>query len=48
MRCRRDYRDLSVAERARYVAARSHVKPSGVIDAFADEHDAHFDHGHNN
>ena len=48
MSCRRDYRDLTAAERARFVAALYHVKANGVVDAFADEHDVHFSHGHNN
>jgi len=48
MRCRRDYRDLTAAEKARYVAALYDVKARGVIDAFADEHNVHFTHGHNN
>jgi len=48
MSCRRDYRDLSGAERARFVAALYHVKANGVVDAFADEHDVHFSHGHRN
>lgn len=46
MRCRRDYRDLGPAEKARFVAALHHVKANGVVDAFANEHDAHFSHGH--
>jgi hypothetical protein len=48
MRCRRDHRDLTPAEKARYVAALYHVKANGVVDAFADEHNIHFMHGHNN
>jgi tyrosinase-like protein len=48
MSCRRDYRDLTAAERARFVAALYHVKANGVVDAFADEHGVHFSHGHNN
>lgn len=48
MSCRRDYRDLTAAERARLVAALYHVKALGVVDAFADEHQVHFSHGHNN
>ncbi|MCA1579457.1 MAG: tyrosinase family protein [Acidobacteria bacterium] len=48
MRCRRDYRDLTAAEKARYVAALYDAKARGVVDAFADEHNAHFSHGHNN
>lgn len=48
MSCRRDYRDLTAAERARFVAALYHVKALGVVDAFADEHQVHFSHGHRN
>jgi hypothetical protein len=48
MSCRRDYRDLTAAERARFVSALFHVKALGVVDAFADEHQMHFSHGHNN
>ena len=46
MRCRRDHRDLTPAERARYVAALYDAKARGVVDAFADEHQVHFSHGH--
>jgi hypothetical protein len=48
MRCRRDYRDLTPAEKSRYIAALYDAKARGVVDAFADEHDVHFTHGHNN
>ena len=48
MRCRRDYRDLNAAEKARYVAALYDAKARGVVDEFADLHDLHFTHGHNN
>jgi hypothetical protein len=48
MQCRRDYRDLTAAEKARYVAALYDAKARGVVDAFADEHNVHFSHGHNN
>jgi hypothetical protein len=46
--CRRDYRSLAAAERARFVQALYDVKSRGVVDQFAQEHDAHFDHGHSN
>ena len=46
MQCRRDYRDLTVAEKARYVAALYDAKARGVVDSFADEHNVHFTHGH--
>lgn len=45
MRCRRNYRDLSAAERDRFVQALYHVKAAGIVDQFASEHEAHFDHG---
>lgn len=48
MRCRTDYRNLTPGEKQRFVAALHHVKAKGVVDAFADEHDAHFSHGHRN
>lgn len=48
MRCRTDYRNLSTAEKSRYVAALFDAKARGVVDAFADEHDVHFSHGRNN
>jgi hypothetical protein len=46
MRCRRDYRDLTLAEQGRFIAALYDAKARGVIDAFADEHNTHFSHGH--
>lgn len=46
MSCRRDYRELTAAERARFVAALYHVKAKGVVDAFAADHEVHFTHGH--
>lgn len=46
MRCRRDYRDLTAAEKSRFIAALYDAKTRGVIDDFANEHDTHFDHGH--
>ncbi|MET8179629.1 tyrosinase family protein [Streptomyces sp. NPDC005336] len=48
MRCRRDYRDLTPAEKTRFIAALHHVKSRGVVDAFADLHEVHFSHGHRN
>jgi len=45
MRCRRNYRDLSPEERARFVQALYHVKATGVVDQFASEHETHFSHG---
>ena len=48
MRCRRDYRDLSSAEKQRFIDALYDAKARGVIDSFANEHDVHFSHGHNN
>src|SRR5688572_22830019 len=48
MRCRRDYRDLTPAERQRFIDALYDAKARGVIDAFANEHDVHFSHGHQN
>ena len=48
MRCRRDYRDLTSAEKTRYVGALYHVKANGVVDSFADLHNTHFSHGHRN
>lgn len=48
MRCRRDYRDLTEAEKSLFIEALYDAKERGVIDAFANEHDIHFDHGHFN
>ena len=48
MRCRRDYRDLTPAEQQRFIAALYDAKTRGVVDSFADEHDVHFTHGHQN
>jgi hypothetical protein len=45
MRCRKNYRDLTTAERDRFVQALHHVKALGIVDQFAAEHEAHFDHG---
>ena len=48
MRCRTDYRNLTPGEKTRFVAALYHVKGQGVVDSFAQEHLAHFNHGHRN
>lgn len=48
MQCRRDYRDLTAAEKQRFIDALYDAKSRGVIDAFATEHDIHFSHGHQN
>jgi hypothetical protein len=48
MRCRRDYRDLTFAEKQRFINALYDAKARGVVDAFANEHDVHFSHGHQN
>jgi hypothetical protein len=45
MRCRKNYRDLTTIERDRFVQALHHVKSIGIVDQFATEHEAHFDHG---
>ena len=45
MRCRKDYRDLTAAERDRFVNALKHVKSLGIVDAYAQEHETHFNHG---
>ena len=42
MSCRRDYRDLTQAERDRFVASLYFVKANGKVDEFADMHDEHF------
>lgn len=44
MRCRKNYRDLTPAERDRFVQALYHVKGNGVVDQYAAEHDTHFSH----
>lgn len=48
MRCRRDYRDLTSAEKQRFIEALYDAKARGVVDSFADEHEVHFSHGHQN
>ena len=45
MRCRKNYRDLTDVERDRFVQALYHVKSTGVVDEYANEHAAHFSHG---
>jgi len=45
MRCRKNYRDLTAVERHRFIQALYHVKAAGVVDAYAEEHADHFDHG---
>ena len=46
MRCRKNYRDLTAAERDRLVQALHHVKATGVVDRFASDHDAFFHVAH--
>ncbi len=48
MRCRKNYRDLTKTERDRFVQALHHLKSTGVVDQFANDHDAFFGaaHGH--
>ncbi len=48
MLVQREYRDLTSAEKTRYVGALYHVKANGVVDSFADLHNTHFSHGHRN
>lgn len=48
MRCRHDYRDLTSAEKQRFIDALNDAKARGIVDAFANEHDVHFSHGHRN
>lgn len=45
MRCRKNYRALTSAEKDRFVAALYHVKAIGVVDQFANEHSTLFHHG---
>jgi hypothetical protein len=45
MRCRRNYRDLSSDEKARYVNALGQLKSNGTIDTFANQHSSLFDSG---
>src|SRR5262245_47741086 len=46
MRCRKDYRDLTADERSRFVAALYHVKSTGIVDQFAQEHEDFFHDAH--
>src|SRR5918993_2801053 len=45
MGVRKDYRNLSVAEGARFIEALKHVKSRGVVDDFARVHERHFNMG---
>ncbi|RNJ50132.1 tyrosinase family protein [Methylocystis hirsuta] len=45
MGIRKNYRDLSLAERRVFVGALRHVKLTGLIDQFATIHSSHFGHG---
>lgn len=45
MGLRKNYRNLTGAERDRFVRALYHVKKSGLIDQFARMHERHFFHG---
>ena len=45
MPCRKDYRELTPAEKDRFAQALYHVKSTGVVDAYAAEHEMHFNHG---
>lgn len=44
MLVRKNYRDLSTVERDRFVQALHHVKSTGLVDQFANDHAAHFFH----
>jgi hypothetical protein len=44
MRCRKNYRDLTTVEKDRFVQALHFVKAAGVVGAYADEHEMHFNH----
>jgi len=46
VRCRKNYRDLTAAERDRFVGALHHVKATGVVDQFASDHDLYFHSAH--
>lgn len=46
MSCRKNYRDLTCVERDRFVQALHDLKSSGVIDQFANDHDAFFHQAH--
>jgi hypothetical protein len=45
MRCRKNYLDLNNVERERFVQALYHLKSTGVIDQFANEHETFFGAG---
>jgi hypothetical protein len=45
MGVRKNYRNLTDAERDRFVQALHHVKSTGVVDRFAEMHERHFTHG---
>ena len=45
MSCRKNYRDLTTVERDRFVQALYHVKSTGIVDDYANEHASHFSHG---
>ena len=45
MLVRKNYRDLSTVERDRFLQALHHVKSTGIVDQFANEHASHFGHG---
>src|SRR5918994_6370890 len=45
MGVRKGYRNLSVAEGARFIEASKHVKSRGVVDDFARVHERHFNMG---
>lgn len=44
--CRKDYRDLSQAERDRFVDALNDAKSRGVVDRFASDHETFFHDAH--
>jgi hypothetical protein len=44
--CRKNYRDLTAAEKSRFVAALHHVKSTGVVDQFASDHVTFFHAAH--
>lgn len=46
MRCRKNYQDLTDVERDRFVQALYHVKSTGVVDQYANDHDAFFHQAH--
>lgn len=44
MPCRKNYRDLTTDERNRFAQALHHVKSTGVVDDYANQHAMHFFH----